>query len=190
MHPDLHLCFNAAWLVLVIVWIAGAVTAKRAARSESAASLAGHLLLLAAGMTLVFTGNVHRGPLAWRLIPESPAAVCAGLALTVAGVAFAIWARLILAGNWSGSVTIKEGHTLVRRGPYRVVRNPIYTGLWMALMGTAAAYGEFRGFLGAGIALLAWWQKTRIEEAFLAEQFGAEYERYRREVKALIPFVL
>jgi protein-S-isoprenylcysteine O-methyltransferase Ste14 len=190
VHPNLQHYFDAAWMVLGLIWLAGAATAKRTARSASGAFLARHFLLLAVGLTLIFSAKRRAGPLAWRLLPDSPAAAYTGLALTVAGVAFAIWARVVLGGNWSGTVTIKEGHTLVRSGPYRLVRNPIYTGLWLALLGTAVAYGELRGFIGAGIVLLAWWYKGRKEEAFLAGQFGQPYEVYRREVKSLIPFVL
>jgi protein-S-isoprenylcysteine O-methyltransferase Ste14 len=60
----------------------------------------------------------------------------------------------------------------------------------VALTGTAIAYGEVRGLIGASIALPALWLKARAEERFLGEQFGARYEAYRRDVKALIPFLL
>jgi protein-S-isoprenylcysteine O-methyltransferase Ste14 len=130
------------------------------------------------------------GPLAWRLLPAWPAIAWTGLALTVIGCAFAIWARLSLGRNWSGTVTVKEGHQLMRRGPYAVVRHPIYSGGLLALLGTALVVGELRGLLGVALAFLGWGTKLRLEEAFMSEQFGAEYTRYRREVKALIPFVL
>ena len=69
------------------------------------------------------------------------------LGVAAAGVAFAIWARHELGANWSGTVTIKEGHRLVRRGPYAVVRNPIYTGFVAATLGSAALVGgEVRGW--------------------------------------------
>jgi protein-S-isoprenylcysteine O-methyltransferase Ste14 len=179
-----------AWLAFAGVWLVGALTAKRAVRKESLASRLSYTLPLAVAVALIFIARRPAGLLGWRFVPQSAAAAYAGLAVTVAGLAFAIWARVILGGNWSGTVTIKEGHTLVWRGPYRLVRNPIYTGMWVALIGTAVVHGEARALIGAALVLPAFWLKARVEEKFLAEWFGDEYERYRREVKALIPFVL
>src|SRR5205814_7438334 len=98
--------------------------------------------------------------------------------------------RLHLAGNWSATVTIKENHTLVRDGPYRYVRHPIYTGILLAIVGSALARDEWRSLLGAAIAFFSFWHKLRIEELWLTEVFGDDYRRYREEVRALIPFVV
>lgn len=190
MQPDLHRYINAAWLALGAVWLAGALTAKRAVRTEGAVSRLVHMVPLVVAMTMVFSPRWRVGLLAWRLVPESAATAYAGLALTLAGVAFAMWARVALGGNWSGSVTVKENHTLVRRGPYRLVRHPIYTGGLLGFLGTAVYYGVLGGLAGTAIASLSFWLKSRVEESFMTEQFGAQYERYQREVKRLIPFVL
>ena len=99
-------------------------------------------------------------------------------------------ARFFLGRNWSGIVTIKQGHTLVRKGPYRFVRHPIYTGLLLAIFGTALAIGEIRALIGAGLVFALFVHKISLEESFMTEQFGADYADYRRNVKALIPFVL
>ena len=92
--------------------------------------------------------------------------------------------------NWSGQITIKEEHQLIRQGPYALVRHPIYTGWWFGLIGTAIVYGRWGGLLGCVIMLAAYWRKIGIEERFLVQQFGDKYLAYRRQVKALIPFVL
>jgi protein-S-isoprenylcysteine O-methyltransferase Ste14 len=86
-------------------------------------------------------------------------------------------------------VTVKAGHTLIRGGPYAVVRHPIYSGLSLAVLGTALAVGELRGLLAVGLVAFGFWHKSLLEERFMREEFGAEYERYCRDVKALIPFV-
>jgi protein-S-isoprenylcysteine O-methyltransferase len=78
----------------------------------------------------------------------------------------------------------------VRTGPYSLVRHPIYSGGLLAIAGTAIAAGEARGFLALILAFLAWKLKSKVEEGFMIQQFGAEYEEYERHVKALIPFVL
>jgi len=130
------------------------------------------------------------GPLDSRFVPGAQIYVVCGLLLTVAGVAFAIWARFALGRNWSGTVTIKQDHVLIRHGPYRFVRHPIYSGILLAMAGTALGYGRTPCLIGLGTALLSLWIKARKEEEFMIEQFGEQYSRYRREVKALIPSLL
>jgi len=87
-------------------------------------------------------------------------------------------------------VTIKTGHELVRTGPYACVRHPIYTGLLVAALGTAATVGQARGLVALALMALAFALKIRTEERFMTELFGDAYARYRSEVKALIPFVV
>ncbi len=65
-----------------------------------------------------------------------------GMGLTAVGIAFALWARLWIGRNWSGTITIKDQHELIQRGPYSLVRHPIYTGLLLAFLGTALVHGE------------------------------------------------
>ena len=95
----------------------------------------------------LFRPRAHYGWLGARFVPESDAGGWVGVALTAAGVAIAIWARWHLGTNWSGVVTLKEGHELIRTGPYRTIRHPIYTGILLAFLGTAVALGEVRGLL-------------------------------------------
>ena len=106
------------------------------------------------------------------------------------GVAFAIWARTILGGNWSGMATLKVGHTLIRGGPYRVVRHPIYTGILAAVIGTAVADGSLHALFAIPLCTLSYWLKVRTEESLLIGQFGPDYLQYRQQVKALIPYLL
>jgi protein-S-isoprenylcysteine O-methyltransferase len=86
-------------------------------------------------------------------------------------------------------VTLKEDHTLVQSGPYRIVRHPIYTGLLFALLGTAIALGELRCFLGVLLAAIAWKIKSMSEETLMVQQFGDQYARYREQVKGLVPYL-
>jgi protein-S-isoprenylcysteine O-methyltransferase Ste14 len=108
--------------------------------------------------------------------------------LLALGLAFTVWARVYLGRNWSGTVTLKEGHELIRSGPYTYVRHPIYTGLLVALLGSAVACGELRAMIGLGLVAGAFIRKLRIEERFMREIFPGQYERYCAEVPALVPF--
>lgn len=112
-----------------------------------------------------------------------------GVALLLAGLGYALWARNHLGGNWSGVATVKEGHELIRTGPYRYSRHPIYTGLLLAIVGSAIALGEWRGVIGALLCLASLIRKIGIEERFLGEVFGAQYAEFRKEVRALVPGV-
>ena len=125
-----------------------------------------------------------------RFAPESLGLVQLGAALTIVGVAFAVWARLRLAGNWSSDVTLKRDHELIVDGPYRWVRHPIYTGVLLALVGTGLAIGEWRAPVAVVLAGVAWWRKLTIEEIVMRRQFGDAYIRYAERTRALIPFVL
>jgi len=180
----------ASWLVLIAVWFAMARRVKTVAEHESAFSRLSHYGPLAVGMILLAAPRVPLFPLDVRFVPLALWPVQLGAALTVAGVAFAIWARALLAGNWSSSVTVKRDHELIVRGPYAWVRHPIYTGVLVGLIGTAFAVGEWRALLGVAIAAAAFWRKLRIEESAMRRQFGEAYVGYAERVRALIPFVL
>jgi protein-S-isoprenylcysteine O-methyltransferase Ste14 len=87
-------------------------------------------------------------------------------------------------------VTVKEDHELIRRGPYALVRHPIYTGLLVGFIGTALVRGEWRGVLAVLMVFAALWRKLRLEERWMSETFGDQYRDYRQHTAALIPFLL
>jgi protein-S-isoprenylcysteine O-methyltransferase Ste14 len=178
------------WLVLALVWAITAASAKRSLRRESTASRLYHLLLMTAVFALLFRPGMRPGQLGRRIVSSSPQIAYLGLGLTILGAVFAIWARSTLGTNWSASVTLKENHSFVERGPYRLVRHPIYAGLLLAMLGTAVVYAEAGCFVALALAFVAWWLKARTEEEFLTAQFGDDYRRYQRNVRQLIPFVL
>jgi protein-S-isoprenylcysteine O-methyltransferase Ste14 len=124
-----------------------------------------------------------------RLLPHGAGWGPAGAALAVAGLAFCIWARRTLGGNWSGTVTLKQDHELIQQGPYRLVRNPIYTGMLVMLLGTALWVGRWSAAPALVLAVIGFVIKLRQEEAFMRRQFPEAYAAYSKRVKRLIPFV-
>jgi len=178
----------ALWCVWGVWWLASAARTKVTRRRESRGSRLAHVLPLALGGALLAWRDMPWAPLAQRLWPHSLPAYGAGVTLLAAGLAFAIWARVHLGRNWSGAVTVKEEHELIRSGPYAYVRHPIYTGVLAAVLGTAIAAGTVHAACGAAVIAAALVRKLRIEERFLGETFRTEYPRYRAEVPALIPF--
>jgi protein-S-isoprenylcysteine O-methyltransferase len=194
MQLDLYSLILGMWIALgvlwAVLWLARLPGERPAARSESAGSRLLHLALMALAFWLLFRKTPELGPLSSRILPDTPAVHIAGATITFAGLAFTAWARTILGRNWSADVTIRQDHRLIRTGPYRWVRHPIYSGLLLAMLGTGIYLGIVRGLAGTLIGLAAFWMKASLEEAFLTEQFGPEYLEYKKKVKALIPSVL
>ena len=175
------------WLSWMVYWISAAQRTAPNKRMETLLEGASYRIPLAIGVFLmVFWWK----PL-FRWIPApgtpSPLAAGTGLALTVAGLCFAIWGRLHLGKYWSGRITLKENHRVIQTGPYALVRHPIYSGLILALFGTAITLGTISAFAGFAFMLISFVRKLKIEETWLLSQFRAEYEAYRKRVKALIP---
>ncbi len=185
MHADL---FQALWLAWMIYWVVAARTAKRASRRETTSQLLAHSLPLLAGAALL-AFPMPRGWLTLRILPRGEIWYWLGLAMTIAGLGFACWARVHLGRNWSGVVEVKQDHELVRSGPYGWVRHPIYAGLFLACLGSAVALGQLAGLLGVALILLSFLPKLRREERFMAAEFPDAYPAYRQQVRALVPFV-
>jgi protein-S-isoprenylcysteine O-methyltransferase Ste14 len=176
------------WLAWAVYWILSATHSKATRRRESLGSRLAHIVPLTLGGVLLAWHAAPLGVFRDRLWPSSFAAYWIGVALIALGLAFSVWARVHLGGNWSGSVTVKEAHELIRSGPYRYVRHPIYTGLLAAVLGSAIAAGTLRAVLGLLIIAVALVRKSRIEERFMRETFPGEYQRYCAQTPALIPF--
>lgn len=185
-----RLLFPFLWVVFLAVWVVMARGGKAVAERESMYSRVSHWLLLGLAIYLFAAPHVPFALLNHRFVALALWPVQLGAALTFAGLAFAIWARMLLGGNWSSDVTLKRDHELIVAGPYRWVRHPIYTGILLALAGTALAIGEWRGAIAVVLASVAYWLKLKIEEAVMRRQFGENYARYAERVPALIPFVL
>lgn len=184
--------FYAVWLVVIIVWLALARNVKMTSRRQAALPRVLNLALLYAAAALLAGPFIPAPWLTLRVLPRSEWALwCAiGATLTLLGALLMIWARLCLGRNWSSVAAVKVDHELVTGGPYRGVRHPIYSGLTLALVGTAIAIGQWRGVLAVVLALLAFAQRIIIEERFMRQLFGAAYDNYARGVRALIPGVL
>jgi protein-S-isoprenylcysteine O-methyltransferase Ste14 len=192
MIPFIEHWVSTFWLAFTILWVVAAFTSKRSVQVQSGGSrfLQAGLVLIGVALIFNFDNWLVSGWIAARVVPESTPVVFGGAVLTAAGMFFSVWARLTLGRNWSGLVTIKQDHELIQRGPYQLVRHPIYTGMLVGMLGTAFIYGIARCFVGVLAVGLAFWLKMQIEERFMLQQFGAQYADYRQHVRALIPFVL
>jgi protein-S-isoprenylcysteine O-methyltransferase Ste14 len=93
-----------------------------------------------------------------------------------------------LASNWSPVLEIREGHCLIKTGPYRLVRHPMYAGFWLWAWSQGFALSNWL-VLGAGVVsfLIMYVARVRQEEALLLEAFGAEYRAYMGRTGRLFP---
>lgn len=190
MAVDVQAGITYSWEILGLVWLVGLAFSKRVVRSQPSGARMFHIAVTLLGFSLMFARYFHQGWLATRILPNAQWLGLTGLAITVAGCLFAIWARITLGGNWSGRATVKADHTLITTGPYALARHPIYTGLLVGSVGSALAVGEARCLLGFVLLLLGFAVKMSQEEKLMMETFPSEYPAYRQHVKALIPGVV
>jgi protein-S-isoprenylcysteine O-methyltransferase Ste14 len=180
---------QGAWVIFALYWLLSALRREKVQRKEARGGRLLHVLWLAAAAYLLYYSEPWFGPLNRRFVPDSLWLKELGAALSVAGVAFAIWARYHLGKNWSAEVRIRTGHQLIRTGPYARLRHPIYTGLLLALIGTALVIGKYRALMAIAIFLLGFTRKAKREEAFLAQEFGPALEEHKRLTGFFLPRV-
>ncbi len=182
------LFFSVIWTAWVIYWFFSAVGNKATVRRGSLRSRLSYSVPLWLGIFL-FLGVVGRHALGHRanLFQQFPGCIALAALLVSLGLLFTVWARVHLGGNWSGRVTLKQNHELIRTGPYAWVRHPIYTGLILAFIGNALALGEWQSLLATVLITLSFIIKLRLEERWMIELFGDSYSRYQGQVPALFP---
>jgi len=174
------------WLLFSVYWSIAARNSAATKSSESWWSRQLHLILVNGALLLLIFSVPG---LTRRFVPVSSWLVIAGLIVQVTFLLLAVWARQQLGSNWSGEVRIATGHQLVRSGPYRFVRHPIYTAVLGMYCGTGLVSGEIHAIVAPVIVTLAYWRKIRLEEDALGETFGGEFDAYRRDTWALVPLV-
>jgi protein-S-isoprenylcysteine O-methyltransferase Ste14 len=123
------------------------------------------------------------------LIPHYFIIESLGAVILLLSLSFAIWARITLGKNWSGAIQKVEGQRLIRKGPYKHIRNPIYTGIVCGFCGTFITFGTVASLLGFVIICISYIAKVKKEENFLVTEFGEEYKTYMNDSWALIPYI-
>jgi protein-S-isoprenylcysteine O-methyltransferase Ste14 len=177
----------AAWLLFGGYWLSAALGAKKAAKKENLPERFAHILFAVVGSGLLNANDPRLGVLNRHFLPQESWIAWMGAVLTLLGVLFAIWARYTIGREWSGEVQIKENHQLIRTGPYAHIRHPIYTGILLALAGTAVTIGQYRAILGVALFLIGFVRKAKKEEAFLAREFGPAFDAHRRHTGFFLP---
>lgn len=178
----------ALWLAWCALWAVLWFTTKRAIKRETIWQRIVHLTPVVLAVVLLCTRQGQPRLLCTNLLPPATWQGALGLAITIAGLAFTIWARFTIGRNWSATVTIKAQHELICKGPYALVRHPIYSGFLAAVIGTAIEIDQARAWLGFALLVLCLVPKRRTEEAFMRSVFGGAYDAYAARVPALVPW--
>jgi protein-S-isoprenylcysteine O-methyltransferase Ste14 len=182
------LVIAALWIGFAVSWLAAASWSGPVEKRIGIGSELGYrALLLIGGIVFLIPAHGYEGPLRLWFVTYMEAWICVGL--IVLGFAFSWWARITLGALWSGQITTRADHRVVDRGPYAIVRHPIYTGILLAIFATAAAKGTVLGLGAAATITLGLWMKATLEERWLRQELGADaYDAYRRRVPMLLPF--
>lgn len=178
-----------SWPVLFFVWFLARFNTKETIARPRIKTYLGTTALLILGFTLLFSAS-HPLLSGSILIPPVLPIRILGDVLVIFGIGFAIWARIVLGRNWSGTIaTLKKDHVLVQFGPYEYVRHPIYTGFFFAMLGTALTIGTLEAYFGVLFGLIAFLIRIPLEERIMMRQFPDQYRRYRQQVKAFLPII-
>jgi protein-S-isoprenylcysteine O-methyltransferase Ste14 len=185
MHPGIAII--ALWILWALSWIAAAGWTNRTEKKAELASQAGYrIVLIGGGLVLAMPAHGYSGTLRFWHVNWIEAWAC--VMLIALGFGFCWWARIHLGRFWSSQVTRKSDHRVIDTGPYAMVRHPIYTGILCAVYATAAAKGTLFGVCGAAIITTGIWMKARLEESWLSQELGRDYDGYRLRVPMLLPF--
>ena len=176
-----------AWMAMMLYWLVSALNVKRTKFLAPRRVRVIQLAFLIPGCLLLFTPRYRAGPLHLALLPRSATVAFVGVAITFAGVAFAIWARYILGSNWSSQVAIRENHELIQTGPYRWIRHPIYTGIIGGVCGSATVVGELGAFLGVALITVGLAYKGKQEELNLRATFGDSWIAHQQRTGMFLP---
>jgi protein-S-isoprenylcysteine O-methyltransferase Ste14 len=181
----------ALWLALIIYWMISARGSKRSLGKTAWWRQA----LLRAGIVLLTIILLHvagADPVFWAAQAYQASSVllgAIGAALVLLGLGLAIFARIYLGRNWGMPMSRKAEPELVTGGPYAFVRHPIYSGIILAMLGSAI--GESVIWAVPLIVFIPYFlYSARREEELMREQFPGQYPQYMRRTKMIVPFML
>jgi protein-S-isoprenylcysteine O-methyltransferase Ste14 len=177
----------AAWVIWVLTWVLAAGWSVRTASHHDLGAESPSRVLTLAAIVMIMTSY---WPMSFGVLWTTPNTIgWAMFALVGAGLLFTWAARLHLGPLWSSTSAPTEDHRIVDTGPYGIVRHPVYAGLLLAAIATAAERGRIESVAGALVLIAAVSLRAKLEERFLRRDLGDEpYTAYRRRVPMLIPF--
>ncbi|MEP7210934.1 MAG: isoprenylcysteine carboxylmethyltransferase family protein [Alphaproteobacteria bacterium] len=136
---------------------------------------------------LTWAGPFH---VAWPVTPAIWIAALAPSIIAFLSAGLFIWSQRTMGTNWSLVARTREDHSLVQRGPFALMRNPIYVALFGMMVATAVSLGRPLNLVVAiPLYIVGTLMRVGIEEKLLRETFGSAYDDYARRVKRFIPAI-
>jgi len=175
------------WATWLLSWFLAAAWSRRTRVRQSGSEQLRYGVWIWAGAFLLFGNSRVLGPLREPIHLESSGLAWVAVMAVAFGLGWTWWARVHLGSLWSGVVALKVDHAIVRTGPYRVTRHPIYTGLLFSLLATALIRDSWSAIVGWALVLAGFVVKLRQEERLLSSVLGPEYAAYQSDVPALVP---
>lgn len=182
-----HHIVRDLWIVFAVYWLAGSLTVNKMRKREPVLQRLSYVLIVLVGLFLLFGAGARFGFLNRTFVEPQSWIGALAVSLTALGIGFAIWARHHIGRYWSGSVSLREGHQLIRTGPYSHIRHPIYAGILVAVAGTLLLGRRYIDLAAFAVVLLGLTVKAKREEALLAGEFGAAFEEHRRHTGFFLP---
>ena len=179
---------GALWLVLIIYWIISAFKSKKNVSRYNYRFWWFRLGLIAVLLIVNKLLNGNNTNFDFNIAIHNPVVKTIGLVIFLAGFGLAIWARRYIGRNWGMPMSVKAEPELVTTGPYRYVRHPIYSGLMLAIAGTALAISLYWVIILIA-ASIYFSYSAKKEEAYLTKEFPKNYPSYKKSTKMLIPFI-
>jgi protein-S-isoprenylcysteine O-methyltransferase Ste14 len=181
----------ACWLGFGVIVVVGKRGAAKRSRKRDVKSNAGFLLQgVGYAICFAFPRTFFSPFLPMSKRSETILAAVAA-AIAIASVWFCYAAARALGKQWALVARVIEGHELIARGPYAIVRNPIYLAMFGMLVATGLAVSRWPALLaGTAVFFTGTAIRIRAEEKLLAETFGARFDDYARRVPALFPRLL
>jgi len=181
--PVVEIVIFGCWAAFWVYWIAAAFGNK--AGQQQWRRFAGFRIVVILVLFVLVRARVFRG----HSVIGDPWLQGIGLVLFYLGLALAVWARVYIGRNWGMPMTQKVDPELIMTGPYRRVRHPIYSGIILAMIGTAIAVSLYWLVMMALVGSYFIYSAT-VEERFMAGRFPDAYPQYKHATKMLIPFIL
>ncbi|GJQ41084.1 MAG: hypothetical protein JETCAE03_05820 [Ignavibacteriaceae bacterium] len=183
--------------ITIIMWIVFAIgfllLKRRQKQNEQKKNKLAMIGMMLEGVGFAFVFTVRREPFTNIFQMNSSIQILLTIfsgILAIASVWLGLSAVKTLGKQWNIKAQIIEGHELITTGPYKIVRHPIYSALFGLLIVTGYSMTLLWAFI---IAIVFYFIgtifRTRVEEQLLIQHFGDQYEKYKKKVPAIIPYI-
>ena len=186
-----------SFAITIIMWIVFAIgfllLKRRQKQNEQKKNKLAMIGMMLEGVGFAFVFTVRREPFTNIFQMNSSIQILLTIfsgILAIASVWLGLSAVKTLGKQWNIKAQIIEGHELITTGPYKIVRHPIYSALFGLLIVTGYSMTLLWAFI---IAIVFYFIgtifRTRVEEQLLIQHFGDQYEKYKKKVPAIIPYI-